>query len=78
MLTKIKWFFKGAYACSNIVLLLTLILVIDENKKLQNNNKDEHSHSEKKCVSKCPKGKPVSKPKPRYPIGFAPPEESID
>ena len=80
MFTKIKWFVKGFYACSNLMMVGLVWALSEKTTRLEKEieNSNNPSYYRKKYCSKCPKGGHIPPAKPKYPVGFAPSNTDID
>lgn len=78
MFTRIKWFIKGFGVSSRLIELLIIVALVKENVGLKDElDEIKRPPYSKKSFSKCAKGKPVEKKKPKYPIGFCIPDTDI-
>lgn len=80
MLTKIKWFAKGFYACSNLMMAGLVWALSEKTIRLEKEIEELNNptYYRKKHCSKCSKGGHVPPANPKYPIGFAPSNTNTD
>ena len=78
MLTKVRFFIKGAHFTTDIFFIFLIWVLAKEHIRIENELKElKTNNSNKKAPyisyksSNHPKGKPVPTQKAKYPIGFA-------